>query len=67
MYFSTAGTKPRHHREHRDIPVAVDLIEFSVQYSVTSKQIRRSGHACGKGDMTGKGNWIGGVKNSCER
>jgi hypothetical protein len=26
-----------------------------------------TGHARGKGDLSGKGHWIGGVKHSCHR
>ncbi len=67
--FFPAGTKPRSLREQRDIPVAVDLIDVLGAKFGHEKKIRRSGHARGKGDTSGKGNWMGllGVKHSCER
>ncbi len=65
--FFPAGTKPRHCREQRGIRVAVDLIDSLGAVFAHQEKIRRSGHARGKGDLRGKGNWMGGVKNSCER
>jgi len=65
--FFAAGTKPRHCREQSGIRVAVDLIDFLGAVFAHQEKIRRSGHARGKGDLIAKGNWIGGVKNACER
>ena len=59
--FFPAGTKPRNRREQRDIPVAVDLIDVLGAVFGHEQKIRRSGHARGKGDTTGKGTWMGSV------
>jgi erythromycin esterase-like protein len=61
-----AGTKPRDGQEQRDIALAIDRIDVIIAVFAHEQKIRRSGHARGKRDRD-KGNWMGGVKNSCER
>ena len=65
--FFPAGAKPRNVREERSSPGAVNLIDYIVAVWGHQQLILRSGHARGKGDTKGKGKWIGGVNNSCER
>ena len=64
--FFPAGTKPRKRREQRDIPVAVDLIDvLGAEFAHEQDPAQRP--RPWEGDTRGKGNWIGGVKHSCER
>jgi len=52
--FFPAGTKPRKRREQRVSPVAGDLIDVLGAVFAHEQKIRRSGHASGKGDITGR-------------
>jgi len=59
-------TDPRERRQNRDIPGAVDRIDILRGVFAHQQLSRRSGDACGPWD-SGKGRWIGGVKDSCHR
>jgi hypothetical protein len=59
-------TDPRERRQNRDMPGAVDRIDILRGVFAHEQLSRRSGDACGPCD-SGKGSWIGGVKDSCHR
>ena len=77
-FFARVADKARDRRQHREIPVAVDLIDVSVarvrrpmQKSLANRSVVRSGHAYGPlvqgTEDRAKETWTGGVNDSCER
>ena len=64
LFFAVAN--PRKRRQQRDVALAVDRIDIVAAVFGHDQIGPRSGHAYRRVD-SGKGSWIGGVKNSCQR
>ena len=67
MYFSRQEPNPGIVANTVAFPLQSILSMFSEQYSVTSKDPAQRPRPWERGLDRGKGNWIGGVKHSCER
>ena len=70
MYFSRQEPNPGIVANTVAFPLQSTLSTVLGQIWAHEQKIRRSGHARGKRGSRCqwiKGNWIGGVKNSCER
>jgi len=64
--FFSAVSDSRKRRQERDVPLAVDGIDIVAAVFGHNQISGRSGHAYGRVD-SGKGSWIGGVKDYCQR